>query len=93
MRAERYYLFAPFRLDPVNQQLWRDEEEIPVRRKPFEVLCYLVARPTELVTKAALLDAVWADVTVSDSMPAISVGQLRKALGDERPWRAASAGR
>ena len=30
MRAEKYYPFAPFRLDPVNQQLWRGEEEIPV---------------------------------------------------------------
>src|SRR5215470_8368931 len=84
MRAEKYYLFAPFRLDPVNQQLWRGEKEIPLRRKPFEVLCYLVARPGDLVTKAALLDAVWADVTVSDSMPAMCVGQLRKALGDVR---------
>jgi DNA-binding winged helix-turn-helix (wHTH) protein/predicted ATPase len=83
MRAAKYYLFAPFSLDPVNQQLWRGEKEIPLRRKPFEVLCYLVARPGELVTKAALLDAVWADVTVSDSMPAMCVGQLRKALGDE----------
>jgi tetratricopeptide (TPR) repeat protein len=35
-----------------------------------------------LVTKAALLDIVWPEVTVSDSMPAISIKELRKALGD-----------
>jgi DNA-binding winged helix-turn-helix (wHTH) protein len=35
------------------------------------------------VTKAALLDAIWSEVTVSDSMPAICVAELRKALGDE----------
>ena len=88
MRAEKHYVFGSFRLDPANQQLWRDRREITLRRKTFEVLRHLVEHPGELVSKAALLDAVWADVTVSDSMPAICVGELRKALGDEtRPPR------
>jgi DNA-binding winged helix-turn-helix (wHTH) protein len=30
-----------------------------------------------------LLDAIWGEVVVSDSMPAICVGELRKALGDD----------
>ena len=47
------------------------------------MLLYLVDRTGQLVTKAALLDAVWAGVTVSDSMPATCVAELRKALGDE----------
>jgi DNA-binding winged helix-turn-helix (wHTH) protein len=47
------------------------------------VLLYLVNHPGQLVTKAALLDAVWAGVMVGDSMPAICVTELRKALGDE----------
>jgi DNA-binding winged helix-turn-helix (wHTH) protein/tetratricopeptide (TPR) repeat protein len=46
-------------------------------------LRYLVERPGQLVSKAALLDAVWPDVSVSDSMPAISVHELRKVLGDD----------
>jgi DNA-binding winged helix-turn-helix (wHTH) protein len=75
--------FSPFRFDPVNQQLFRGEHEIPLRRKTFEVLRYLVDHHGQLVTKAALLDAVWAEVVVSDSMPAICVGELRKALGDQ----------
>ena len=75
--------FPPFRLDPVNAQLWRDDEEISLRRKTFDVLLYLVDHPGQLVTKQALLDAVWPEVTVSDSMPAVCVKELRKALGDE----------
>lgn len=75
-------LFPPFRLDPGNGQLWRESEEIHLRPKTFAVLRHLVERPGQLVTKAALLDAVWADVSVGDSMPAISVRELRKALGD-----------
>ncbi len=80
---EGCFLFPPFRLDPLNAQLWRGNQEISLRRKTFDVLRYLVDHPGQLVTKAALLDAVWPGVTVSDSMPAICVAELRKALGDE----------
>jgi DNA-binding winged helix-turn-helix (wHTH) protein len=81
--SEPHRLFPPFRLDLVNAQLWRGDQEIRLRRKTFDVLRYLVDHPGQLVTKEALLDAVWAEVTVSDSMPAICVTELRKALGDE----------
>ncbi len=80
--AAEFRLFPPFRLDLNNEQLWRGSKEIRLRRKTFAVLRHLVERPGQLVTKAALLDAVWPDVSVSDSMPAISVRELRKALGD-----------
>jgi DNA-binding winged helix-turn-helix (wHTH) protein len=76
------HFFPPFRLDSKNEQLWRGSEEVRLRRKTFAVLRYLVQHPGELVTKAVLLDSVWPDVSVSDSMPAISVRELRKALGD-----------
>ena len=56
---------------------------ISLRRKTFDVLLYLVDHPGQLVTKAALLDAVWVGVMVSDSMPTTCVAELRKALGDE----------
>jgi len=77
-----FRVFPPFRLDLTNAQLWQGSEEIHLRRKTFEVLRYLVERPGQLATKAALLDAVWPDVSVSDSVPAISVRELRKVLGD-----------
>jgi predicted ATPase/DNA-binding winged helix-turn-helix (wHTH) protein len=81
--TEPHRFFPPFRLDPVNAQLWRGGHEIKLRRKTFDVLLYLVDHPGQLVTKAALLDTIWAKVTVSDSMPATCVAELRKALGDE----------
>src|SRR5271163_2281155 len=83
MATANQCVFPPFRLDPANAQLWRDELEVSLRRKTFEVLRYLVDHPGQLVTKAALLDAVWGDVAVGDTMPAICVGELRRALGDE----------
>lgn len=83
MATEKHLLFGPFRLDPLNEQVWRGGNEITLRRKTFEVLRYMVERPARLITKGALLDAIWADVSVSDTMPAICVAELRRALGDE----------
>jgi DNA-binding winged helix-turn-helix (wHTH) protein/tetratricopeptide (TPR) repeat protein len=75
-------LFPPFRLDASNAQLWRGAEQVHLRPKTFDVLRKLVENPGQLLTKAALLDAVWPRVSVSDSMPTISVRELRTALGD-----------
>jgi DNA-binding winged helix-turn-helix (wHTH) protein len=52
-----------------------------LRRKTFDMLLYLVDHAGQLVTKAALLDAIWSEVTVSDSLPAICVAELRKGAG------------
>jgi DNA-binding winged helix-turn-helix (wHTH) protein len=46
------------------------------------MLHYLIENRAQLVTKAALLDALWPTVTVSDSAPGICVAELRKALSD-----------
>jgi DNA-binding winged helix-turn-helix (wHTH) protein/predicted ATPase len=77
------WFFPPFRLDLANAQLWRDKEEVTLRPKTFEVLRHLVDNPGKLVTKATLLDAVWGEVSVSDTMPANCIAELRKALGDQ----------
>jgi predicted ATPase len=82
MGVAKQHLFAPFRLDPANGQLWCGDSEVRLRRKTFEVLRYLLENPAQLVTKGALLDAVWPQIAVSDAMPAICVRELRKALGD-----------
>ncbi len=56
MRTEAHGVFPPFRLDPANAQLWRDDEELALRPKSFEVLGYLAEHHGKLVTKDALLD-------------------------------------
>jgi DNA-binding winged helix-turn-helix (wHTH) protein len=80
---EAHRIFPPFHLDAGNAQLWRDQERIILRPKTFDVLRYLVDHPGELVTKATLLDAVWPEVSVSDSLPATCIAELRRALGDD----------
>ena len=68
MIPQNQYVFAPFRLDPVNAQLWRGNEEILLRRNTLEVLSYLAQHPGRLVTKAQLLDAVWPGLAVGDTV-------------------------
>ena len=83
MVAKRERLFSPFRLDTANALLWREDEQILLRSKTFEVLRYFIDRPGQLITKKELLDSIWAEVSVSDTMPAICIAELRAALGDQ----------
>ncbi len=76
--------FPPFTLDLRAGLLTRDGVARNLRPKTFAVLVYLAQHPGELVTKQALLDAVWGDVAVTEDVARLSVGELRTALSDER---------
>jgi len=76
--------FPPYRLDLRAGQLRRVGIPVRVRPKTFAVLQHLAERPNELVTKQALLDAVWGDIAVSEDVVRLSVGELRAILGDTR---------
>lgn len=71
------------RIDLIAECIWRDGERASVRPKAFLVLRYLMERPEQLVTKAELLDAVWPDTFVIDTILNVAVNELREALGDD----------
>jgi DNA-binding winged helix-turn-helix (wHTH) protein len=75
--------FGSFELDEADARLTRDGEPIPVAPRPFAVLCVLARTPRTLVTKNALLDAVWGHRFVSDSVLKTTVSALRAALDDD----------
>jgi len=74
--------FPPFRLDAVNQCLWRDDARITVPPKVFAVLSYLVDHPGRLVTQNELLEAIWPDTYVQPEVLRKYILELRKLLGD-----------
>src|SRR5215470_9192738 len=76
-------VFAPFRLDPVNQCLWREDARIEVAPKPFAVLRYLVEHPGRLVTQEELLEALWPETYVNPELIKKYILGIRKALGDQ----------
>jgi DNA-binding winged helix-turn-helix (wHTH) protein/predicted ATPase len=76
-------VFPPFRLDPLNEQLWREDQLVPVRPKTFAVLLHLIEQAGQLVTKEELLKAVWPDTHVSDGILKGYIRDLRDILGDD----------
>ena len=80
-------VFIPFRLDTLNQCLWRrrdtgPEERILLRPKTFLVLAYLVENAGRLVTHDELLEAVWSDSVVERQAVKKHILAVRSALGD-----------
>jgi DNA-binding winged helix-turn-helix (wHTH) protein/tetratricopeptide (TPR) repeat protein len=75
--------FDAFELDEVNARLLREGQPLPVAPKPFALLCVLVRQPGSLITKGALLDAVWGHRYLSESVLKTSISELRTALGDD----------
>src|SRR5215831_14694056 len=75
-------VFPPFRLDPMNQCLWREEDRISLAPKTFAVLQYLVENPGRLVTQEELLEAVWPGIYVQPEILRKYILDIRKVLGD-----------
>jgi DNA-binding winged helix-turn-helix (wHTH) protein/predicted ATPase len=75
--------FTPFRLDPTDGRLWRQDKEVPLRPKAFAVLCYLVEHAGRLVRRDELVQAVWGPTRVSEGVVRVCIRAIRRALGDE----------
>jgi DNA-binding winged helix-turn-helix (wHTH) protein/tetratricopeptide (TPR) repeat protein len=75
-------LFHSFRLDSLNQCLWRGEQRVPITPKAFDVLRYLVDHPGRLVTQEEILEALWPDTYVNQEVVKKYILGIRKVLGD-----------
>ena len=80
---DRQFVFAPFRLDLVSEQLWRGEELVPLRPKLFALLRHLVEHAGRFVTREELRAAVWPTTVVSESVLRGTIRELREVLGDD----------
>src|SRR5262245_28906593 len=80
---DRQFVFPPFRLDPVNEQLWQGEDLVPLRPTLFAVLRHLVEHAGRLVPREELRKAVWPATVVSESVLRGTIRELREVLGDD----------
>jgi len=78
----RLWRFAGCEFDELSLQLRVKGRLAELELKPLEVLLQLLLHAGEVVTKEALLDAVWPGLNVVDGSLATAVSKLRKALGD-----------
>lgn len=74
--------FGPFRLDPANRRLLRDESPVELNARYLDALILLVGSGGELVTKDRFMDEVWRGVPVTDEALTQAIRTLRRTLGD-----------
>ena len=77
------YRFGPFTVDAASYRLLRGSEIVPLSPKIIDLLLYLAARQSALVSKDELFAALWPDVAVTDNALTQAVSELRQALGDD----------
>ena len=80
--ATRRLRFDGYVLDLDRLCLLLDGVEIALRPKTFAVLHFLAQNPTRLISKEELFAAVWPSLAITDDVLVQSIGELRRALGD-----------
>lgn len=83
MQQPQCLVFGPFRLDRHDERLWCGHEALPLSPRTYAVLNVLVSQAGQLVTKDALIEAVWPATAVSESSLTVAMRQLRRVLGDQ----------
>jgi DNA-binding winged helix-turn-helix (wHTH) protein/TolB-like protein len=82
--TEGLVAFGSFRLDRRTGELCRVEGDIsspiPVGRRALDVLGALIDGGGRLVTKQAIMEAAWPNLTVEDSNLTVQISALRRAL-------------
>ena len=76
--------FGEFLLDSDARQLSRAGRDIRLSPKAFDLLCALLARRPDVMAKNDLLAAIWPDTFVVEANLNVVIGEIRRALGDDR---------
>ena len=74
----RAFSFGPFRIISHARLVERDGSPMPLCSRAFDLLCVLVSRPGEVVSKGELMAKVWPDL----GNVRFHIAQLRRALSD-----------
>src|SRR5450432_3858029 len=80
----RRYRFGVFEADAATGELRRQGVRIKLKAQPFQVLCMLLERPGELLTREEISRQLWPDGTFVDYEHGVNsaVNRIREALGD-----------
>jgi eukaryotic-like serine/threonine-protein kinase len=81
-KPRQLYEFGPFRLDPDKELLLREDENVLIAPKAFQVLLVLIRYNKQVVTKDDLMKTVWPDTFVEEANLSRNIFLLRKALGE-----------
>jgi len=71
-------------LDSTARRVWRDGIEIRMSNKEFELVCALIGRAGEIVTREELMRDVWqTNFWTSAKTIDVHLGWVRRKLGDD----------
>src|SRR6266480_5430856 len=76
------YEFGPFRVDARRRLLLREDNEVRLPAKAFEILLVLLEERGRLVEKDELMRRVWPDAVVEENNLTVNMSALRKSLGE-----------
>jgi DNA-binding winged helix-turn-helix (wHTH) protein/Tol biopolymer transport system component len=76
--------FAAFEVDLDTRELFKHGSRIRIQEQPFEVLCMLLARPGQIVSREELRQRLWPDNTFVEYEDSLNtaVRKLRAVLSD-----------
>ena len=83
-RQTRGYRFGVFEADAGTGELRRQGVRVRLNAQPFQVLCLLLERPGELLSREEISRELWPDGTFVDYEHGVNsaVNRIREALGD-----------
>jgi predicted ATPase/DNA-binding winged helix-turn-helix (wHTH) protein len=76
------FSFGPFCVLPHARRLERDGMRTQLGSRAFDILCILISRQGEVVSKAELMEKAWSGLTVEESSLRFHIATLRRVLGD-----------
>ncbi|WOH67845.1 ATP-binding protein [Bradyrhizobium sp. BWA-3-5] len=76
------FSFGPFCVLPHARRLERNGTPTQLGSRAFDILCILISRQGEVVSKAELMEKAWSGLTVEESSLRFHIAQLRRVLGD-----------
>jgi DNA-binding response OmpR family regulator len=75
---------GPLRIDAGAREVWLDGEPVALTRIEFDVLHTLASRPSLVLSRRAIIDAVWGDGWVgAEHLVDVHVLHVRQKLGDD----------
>lgn len=83
-QSGRVFRFGVFEVDPIRRALLRRGAPVQLQDQPFRILCMLLEKPGEVVTREELRQALWPSDTYVDFDGSLNAAlkRLRFALGD-----------
>jgi DNA-binding winged helix-turn-helix (wHTH) protein/tetratricopeptide (TPR) repeat protein len=78
----RIFRSGALEIDLAAEEVRLDGVTVGLRGRSFDVLKLLVSRAPDLVSKAEILDTVWADTPITESVLTTAIKEIRQALND-----------